>query len=866
MNEVMRDQSSKNGRLMTKSMDSILGGPGDRGGNVNIATTVSGDTGGDGVVPNRPGQVDSGQVVQENVEFVDETVGDIMRSDALSDSSYLSSMVPGADLARFLNRPVPIQEFSWEIGADPTFDFRPWYDYFNDTFVKKKLDNYAFISCRMHVKFVINASPFLYGAAIVAYQPVYNLYPHTLSGEDEPDKIRLSQRPHIWLKPQNSSGGELTLPFFYYKDWLRITEADDMTNMGRIEVREFVPLASANDGTTNTVSVTVYAWAEDVKLAGPTVGLSMQAKDEYGDGIVSFPASAVATAAGFFEKIPIIGKFATATRIGATAISGIASLFGWSNPPIVSDVMPYKSLPFHSVGTASISEPIDKLTLDPKNEVTVDPSVAGLTNADEMTIGYIVQRESYICTTTWENTDASNFKLFQSAVTPLLEYQEDLTDEILVGMTPMSHLARMFKCWRGDIIFRFQVICTQYHKGRLAIVWDPASDLSAAANYTNVTYTKIIDIGSDNDVEFRVPYMQAKPWLETEWANAPPGTNLWITSGSATDYSDSNKRNGNLHLRVLTKLTAPVDTASVDILVSVRGAPNLEFANPISISPHWSNAPIPEEAEPMEGMELQAQTAQGPTLMTLDEAGTSDPNRYLINFGENINSIRTLLRRSSRAFMMEFSSQYGGADWIYMAKCIRQMPPACGYDTNGLHEDTASNAVNYCAYHPINWMQMCYMGRRGSTRLHLIADHFGGPIGNLSIVRTDTRTSKVGTTVMKFSATMDDDIINYQLQAGHDYYAGGAAVTHQLTQAGLSVELPLYNVNRFVSSDPLLNNVGSTVDGTSSNTFHIQHQHYHQTDNIGSADLLYSIGTDFNFLFYLDAPTMFFRDTVVGPV
>lgn len=853
---IFQDAKGIESRVMN-SDNSQNQGRGDASQKANVATRVTSTTGGQGVVPNRSEAMGSGVQTQENVEFIDESVGEIMYSESLADNSYLNSMVPGADLAKFLSRPLPIQDFEWEIGTDPTFDFRPWHDYFIDARVVKKLDNYAFLSCSLKVKFVVNASPFLYGCAYASYQPLYTINPHTLSGVDEMDLPRLSQRPHIKILPQDCAGGEMQLPFFYHKDWLRVTRAADFTNMGRIEFREFVPLLSANGGTTSTVSVTVYAWAEDVKLAGPTIGLSMQSKDEYGTGIVSLPASAIATAAGYFENIPIIGRFATATQIGANAISGIASLFGWSNPPVVEDVKPYKSLVYHSVGTASLSEPVEKLTLDPKNEVTVDPTCTGLTNADEMSIPYIVQRESFLVKTSWDNTHSSGDQLFLAGVTPSIAAKAVVTNGYTIALTPPAHLAAMFKCWRGDLIFRFHVIATKYHKGRLAIIWDPVGGISSAADYTNVTYTKIIDIGVENDVEFRVPYMQAKPWLETEWSSFS-NTELYRIDGVSQFFQDSDRRNGTINLRVLTKLTSPVDTADVSILVSVRGAPDLEFNSPLELSSRYSYWITPE----VEEAELQSQDVPKVCHTTLAEASSAEKTRYLVNFGENINNMRTLLRRSSRGIMFDAETTTPAADWVFRAITLRQLPPQVGYDANGLHEDSATNAVTYGRMHPICWMQMCYMGRRGSTRIHIVAEH-DGAYGNISVARADSVTNKTGTITDKSLAAITNAGLNYQMST-LAYYQEGAAVTSQLTQAGLSVELPLYNVNRFVSCDPLYNNIGESETDNDSNTFQLQYQHF-DSNVSGTIDVLYSIGTDFNFLFYLDAPTIFVRNVVVAP-
>jgi hypothetical protein len=77
-------------------------------------------------------------------------------------------------------------------------------------------------------------------------------------------------------------------------------------------------------------------------------------------------------------------------------------------------------------------------------------------------------------------------------------------------------------------------------------------------------YTKIVDIGEEDDIEIEVPYHQAYPWLNVDKTL----TTNWSASGALTrrDLLD----NGLLTIRVLTTLTAPT-TGSIRILVVHEG-------------------------------------------------------------------------------------------------------------------------------------------------------------------------------------------------------------------------------------------------------------------------------------------------------
>lgn len=139
----------------------------------------------------------------------------------------------------------------------------------------------------------------------------------------------------------------------------------------------------------------------DLQVSTP-YPLVTQAGDEYiGEGVISKPASTVARWANWLSDVPVIGRFARATEIGANAVSGIASIFGFSKPLMLEDLRHFKPRLF---GPFAITEGRDnayKLTLDPKNEVSIDPSIIGLPAKDSMAFANIISREGLIGDFDW---------------------------------------------------------------------------------------------------------------------------------------------------------------------------------------------------------------------------------------------------------------------------------------------------------------------------------------------------------------------------------------------------------------------------------------------------------------------------------
>lgn len=245
---------------------------------------------------------------QQNVTYLDENIGERHGFAANRNALLSPDAVTNAYLSDFLSRPVNIATYTWnESDVAGGFDvtFNPWHLYFNDTNIKYKLNNFAFIKCNLRLKIMINASPFYYGALLMHYRPmsgihgdnVISVYPSPTETDIFMRLMPYSQRPHLWIYPQNSEGGEMVLPFFYYKEWLSVGLASDFTNMGQIKIVNVTTLQSATGAVGEGVNIQVFAWAENVTLSGPTTALSMQAgvvADEYGQGVISKPASAVA--------------------------------------------------------------------------------------------------------------------------------------------------------------------------------------------------------------------------------------------------------------------------------------------------------------------------------------------------------------------------------------------------------------------------------------------------------------------------------------------------------------------------------------------------------------------------------------------
>jgi hypothetical protein len=771
-------------------------------------------------------------------------------------SGAVGDATQGADLTNFLSRPVLINSYVWN-ESDPigtTVNINPWQLFFNTTSIKNKMTNYAWLKCDLKIKILVNASPFYYGTTLVSYHPMPNFHTQSITVDTgQRFFIPYSQRPHIWIYPQNNEGGELTLPFLWHKNWLSTLVNQDFIDMGKLTYFPVVVLQSANGVVASGVTISTYAWAENVILSGPTTGLVMQS-DEYNMKPVSSIASAISNAAGALSGLPLIGSFMTATQIGANTVASVASSLGFSNPPVIDNTMPVKNQGIPQLASPEISYPVEKLTIDPKNELTVDPGAVGLPSDDELSIQHLTSRESYLCTFSMSTTHINDDLLFSSAVTPEM-FDIDSSPTAPMYLTPMGWVSAMFNNWRGDVIFRFRFICTQFHRGRVRIIYDPSG--SAATNILNTTgtqstvFNEVVDLTKDTNVEVRVPYQQALAWCTTFNPTQASQIPFSVTSSTTFKHVPS-VTNGTIAVRVVTSLTAPTLSSTINCIVSVRGAENLEFANPSDVSTRYSYF-VSQSDEYEE------------TDSTIVIAGHSTPTlykeRYLVNFGEQITSIRQLLRRY-QWYRTVLKTGSIAASVAYKQINMYKIPPFYGYNNNGwdvvkgLIVPGSNFNFNYCGNTYLHWIIPAFIGQRGSINYSFVQDgslqtfQLVARQPNASLVKcTDADLAVVGTTAVN-TEYMRDVLLN-------GASSSGIMAANNYTTAGVTWQFPNYSAYKFNVTSPANFTAFIGQDDTDTQSQTILIGSYKNTTAGNINHQFVAAGTDFMPVFFLNVPTVF---------
>lgn len=867
-------------------------------------------------------------VSQQNVQFTDQNPAYSYVVDSEMDPTRKTVDTNDATLEQFFSRPLKIAQYEWSTSLPNLFQtFNPWQLYWENPRVVNRISNYNLLRAKMHVKIIINGNGFHYGRLIASYLPLHNDDDMTLNRAFfTEDIIQASQRPHVYLDPTTSQGGSLCLPFFWYRNALNIP-LQQWRDMGEVTISTLAPLKHAN-GADDQVTISIFAWAEDVSMSIPTSTepgglvpqsgielLDSQAGDEYEkDGPISKPATIVARVAGALTSVPVIGPFAMATQMASSTVADIARMFGYSRPVNVSDINGYKPIVLGNMANTNVIDTSIKLSLDAKQELTVDPRVTGLSGNDEMTIKSIACRESYLTQFPWSVGTAPETALFSTEVSPVV--WDTLT---VLGGYPEIHMPACcfatipFAHWRGTMKYRFQIVSSTFHKGRLKVVWDPYGFQS---NEYNTNYVHIIDIAEDKDFTVDIAWGSELSYL----AHREPGLDDVIFRNGPATTTPQNLANGSLAIYVVNELTVPNSTVNNDILVNVfvSAGDDFEVANPDTnriseltwftppeiVAPiegavqHFKdNGIIPETTSVEEGVKalsllpksigtqdngevLDKQSGEESILQS-DREDTTEPSAPIqtssidtmgvvqstsdqlshVHFGEAVTSFRQCLKR----YNLHACPGVPTVNTCWYYRIQNNMPFHRGRAPGAIHT-SADGPYNYCKMTLLNYLLPAYVGYRGGVRWKYLA--FGSDKnfnGMMSATRLAYNSGGAGYDEA-FTTEFGADTptwMSYETMLRLPDTWSGNIVTALRTNPCLEIELPYMSNLRFG-----LGKEANLTTSTFNDYFHRLDLTSSPTPNTAFAARVAcfcSVGEDFNLLFFTGAPVAYREATNPPP-
>jgi len=378
-------------------------------------------------------------------------------------------------------------------------------------------------------------------------------------------------------------------------------------------------------------------------------------KSDANTGPISAPASAVAEAAGLLSNVPVIGPFAMATSIGASAVSSIARLFGFSRPRDFSK----PNYPHQVNISSAIGEVRAKnLTTDPNQETTIDSSFLG-ENGDSLSYENTIFRWGFAHRYQWSQSTAVGGGVFAFPVTPRFCTPVGIGGVAYYAPTPLAYCSSLFTAWRGTIKYKICIPANRFVRGKLRIYWTPRYTGATLDVISNNSLSVLVDLTQTIEMDLHVPYMS-----ENMYRAVGPYV------GTSTASEDKNI-NGYLVAVVEEPLIANNSTWFAEILIYTAAGDDFELAIPSNqnIMNQTFDLVNPLNAFQSTGMQVVAIDIQADTVEYNDQwyektaslsnsvnpamvesvsllpesIATNTPS--LIHIGENVPSLRPICKR-----------------------------------------------------------------------------------------------------------------------------------------------------------------------------------------------------------------------------
>lgn len=760
----------------------------------------------------------------------------------------------------FLSRPVQIYSGQLSLATDISIILDVWDLFTLVPSIRAKIRNYAYLRGDLHVRIVVSGTPFHYGRLLASYQP-YAHYNETILNSLTNISVDNSFRP-LFINYLSQALGSSVInvnenkpvaikcPFISSKPMHRLynyattaisagTSLDDFANAGDLYIYSINQIACI--GTSPTpIYIQVYAWMEEVELGTNTatqIEITTEGSDERKVGPVETLASRVYSISSALADTGFIGPYASASAALSYGIAKVASLFGWSRPVKEVDPVYVKSLPLmNGANTIGFDTPF-RVTLDPHQELTVDPRITGISD-DEMALNNIASRVSYFETFSWLDTDAAlGPPIWTVRVTPCSVTNVTIGTKVISQPTAMAFAAFPFQFWRGSITYRVEVVCSAFHRGKLAVYYEPNISQIALITPTlelNKQFLEIVDIQETQVFEVTLNWASYRPWL---LVNTSAGA--YINNTDPTNaFQSIGYCNGFLAITPFTKLQSPdssdiqlnVYTYSNDVAFNVMSSTNLHTERIETVVP----AGLVEEAKvTTEGNSSNPSVET--TVLDLNLSSASTLHIAEEYFGEMPLSFRALLKRYVTNNVVVAAADATAVP-KYLQLAARIFPI----------NNSAYGSTTYPYTDLFSYLYYAYLGIKGSIRYR------AHPTNGFALAGYH-----------QFRASIDAPSTSFATAAATTVAGGtiarlaGTVTFVPLTQGGSEFEFPYYSSNLFQISfsDSLQGNVGNDdYCATWSRNFKYTMESGTASQPAISVVLDVAAGEDFSFLRFQGAP------------
>jgi len=450
-----------------------------------------------------------------------------------------------------------------------------------------------------------------------------------------------TQLPHVQFDVNCDTQAVLKLPFVSSEACWSIQNVTGagVGDLYQVRLSAYVPVASVAGSAA--ADFTIWAHFENVQLTGAT-SFQSSFDDTYlervikarpqmaiygekemesaGKGPISSVTAKVSKTANILAQIPLLSPFMSTASWMADIVGGAASVWGYSKPRNQEP----GSLMIRRIayGAGNVDGMFTGDTLGVSVKTTLSP-LRGLygTDEDQMSFNFIKKIPTYISLDSWNLTNnyGDNIKLVDMFPTNFSNAVTD-TGVTVTNHTPISFLGSIFQLWRGSLVLRFTFVKTEFHTGRLLVIFVPedtriGSVSDPGMDNSNTAHRAVLDLRKGNTYDVTIPYI------------------------SIQQYTDKGTRMGRVYVKVLDPLVAPATVpSSIVMITEVYGGEDLEFAIPCDYlaNPYSPASPQSSSFTMDECREAAFVLGNADINPTIQHANASQ--------GERLNSFRQLIK------------------------------------------------------------------------------------------------------------------------------------------------------------------------------------------------------------------------------
>jgi hypothetical protein len=419
-----------------------------------------------------------------------------------------------------------------------------------------------------------------------------------------------------------------------------------------------------------------------------------------------------------------------------------------------------------------------------------------------------------------------------------------------------------FKYWTGSMRFRFQFVCSAFHKGRIKIVYDPNI---IESNEYNTNYIEVVDIADKSDFTIEIGNGQTTTLL----THAQPGVQTEFDMHRNLLFPSVGPGNGVIGVFVVNELTTPNSTVTNDIECNVYVSMGDDFETFVPDDQFQQFVFKPQSGRETAPDSHNTEEPSAPQQEEATNVGPGYTNHEMINLvytGESISSFRTLLKRYNLHSNLIYNTDTD-AKVFYGRRSM--FPYLRGNVAGAVNVDGLGNSYSYCNTVLLHWVTLAFSGWRGSIRWKLLPRGF---LSNSRIPQTYIQRAPIG---------------EFEYQKGFvkpNYTTDGVAAASVMVANGTfpNVEAPLSGPKGLVFAQGLVNpNVefecpfyspfrfepGKTENHTGLALFNESWDYRVFTNGSTDTalDAFCAAGEDFQVYFFTGLPVMYYEPTPPTP-